>query len=112
MAKKPQTINIWALISAEERREFEKGIKNRDKHFSPLRVEPKSFLEKIVDTFGFSARKKRKVDRKVAKRFEKDFKDLPIPKQKKKPARLGSGNVPRLEAPKKTKQRSTRKRRR
>lgn len=85
--------------SAEERYQFEKGIKNRGKHFNSVRVEPKSLLEKIIDTFGRSARKKRKVDRKTKKNDKKRFKKRF--KQNFKgvneigthgPALLGSGN--------------------
>ena len=63
--------------NSKERRQFEEGIRNRNKHFNGYRVKPLTFWEKIfgrkdgAEWVDYTGRKAAKKNRKKAKRAER-----------------------------------------
>ena len=53
----------------EERRQFQRGVQNKDEHFKVIRVRPPLFLERLFRSF--SSKKKYKRKKKREKRYEK-----------------------------------------
>lgn len=53
----------------EERRQFQRGVENKDEHFKVIRVRPPSFLERLFRSF--SSKKKFKRKKRREKRYEK-----------------------------------------
>ena len=98
--------------SKKERDQFVEGVKHKDNHFNAVRVEPKSWLEKFIDTFDRSARKRRKYNRKIGRQAVKNLGDLTKVEKKKSTPSLSAGNTPRLAAPKQTKKRYRKRRNR
>ena len=60
--------------NAEERRQFEKGIKNKEKHFKSYRAEPPSFWERLFG--GAKLREENSVGKYRVKRLKRTGKKL------------------------------------